>query len=88
MVEVEKGVNIPVRLAVEHLSFSAHADAKGIMQLIRLCGAKNVVLVHGEAAKMGFLQQKIQAEFGIKCFYPANGLITFAGAGVVFVFKQ
>ncbi len=72
-VEVEPGVTVPVRLAVENLSFSAHADAKGIMQLIRLCGARSVVLVHGEASKMGFLQQKIQTEFGIRCFYPANG---------------
>ena len=45
------------------MSFSAHADAKGIMQLIRQCEPKNVVLVHGEGAKMEFLKQQIVKEF-------------------------
>jgi integrator complex subunit 11 len=55
------------------MSFSAHADAKGIMQLIQYCEPKNVLLVHGEAAKMEFLSEKIQEEFKIDCFCPANG---------------
>jgi integrator complex subunit 11 len=38
------------------MSFSAHADAKGIMQLISHCCPANVMLVHGEAAKMEFLK--------------------------------
>ena len=46
------------------MSFSAHADAKGIMQLIRHCDPSNVVLVHGEASKMEFLSTKIRQEFG------------------------
>ena len=50
-------------MAVEYMSFSAHADAKGIMQLIRYCEPRNVMLVHGEAAKMEFLCNKIQTEF-------------------------
>lgn len=51
-------------MAVEYMSFSAHADAKGIMQLISHCEPKNVLLVHGEAEKMAFLKTKIQQEFG------------------------
>ena len=43
---------------------SAHADAKGIMQLVRQCEPKNVLLVHGEAGKMEFLKNKITQEFG------------------------
>jgi len=49
---------------IQYLSFSAHADAKGIMQLIRHCEPKNILLVHGEAAKMDFLRKKIEQEFG------------------------
>lgn len=45
------------------MSFSAHADAKGIMQLIRNCEPKNVVLVHGENLKMDFLREQIMKEF-------------------------
>lgn len=43
------------------------------MTLIKQCEPKNVVLVHGEASKMAFLHKKIEDEFKINCFYPANG---------------
>lgn len=71
--EMENKQVIEVKMKVEYMSFSAHADAKGIMQLISSCEPKNVLLVHGEAAKMDFLKAKIQEEFGIDCFKPANG---------------
>ncbi|XP_041345126.1 integrator complex subunit 11-like [Pyrgilauda ruficollis] len=58
------------------MSFSAHADAKGIMQLIRQAEPRNVLLVHGEAKKMEFLKQKIEQEFHVSCFMPANGETT------------
>ena len=48
------------------MSFSAHADAKGIMQLISNCETKNVVLVHGEGGKMDFLRNQIIKEFSKK----------------------
>ncbi|KAH3817295.1 hypothetical protein DPMN_118828 [Dreissena polymorpha] len=72
-IEIENKQFVEVKLKVEYMSFSAHADAKGIMQLISWCEPKNVLLVHGEAAKMDFLKTKIQQEFGIECFKPANG---------------
>lgn len=50
-------------MQVEYMSFSAHADAKGIMQLIRQAEPRNVLLVHGEAKKMEFLKQKIEQEY-------------------------
>lgn len=43
------------------------------MQLIHHCEPKNVMLVHGEAEKIEFLKEKIQQEFNIQCFNPANG---------------
>ena len=52
-------------MSVQYMSFSAHADAKGIMQLIRYCEPRHVMLVHGEASKMDFLKGKIKQEFGI-----------------------
>ncbi|WAR13849.1 INT11-like protein [Mya arenaria] len=72
-IEFENKQHVDVKLKVEYMSFSAHADAKGIMQLISWCEPKNVLLVHGEAAKMDFLKTKIQGEFGIDCYKPANG---------------
>ena len=46
------------------------------MQLISYCEPRNVMLVHGEAAKMEFLKQKIKQEHNIDCFMPANGETT------------
>ncbi|GFR86819.1 integrator complex subunit 11-like [Elysia marginata] len=72
-IELENKHVLEVKMAVEYMSFSAHADAKGIMQLISQCEPRNVLLVHGEADKMAFLKTKITQEFGIDCFMPANG---------------
>ncbi|GFO05810.1 integrator complex subunit 11 [Plakobranchus ocellatus] len=72
-IELENKHILEVKMAVEYMSFSAHADAKGIMQLISQCEPQNVLLVHGEAEKMAFLKTKINQEFGIDCFMPANG---------------
>lgn len=72
-IEMENKQVIDVKMSVQYMSFSAHADAKGIMTLIQQCEPKNVLLVHGEASKMEFLQGKIKKEFGVDCFMPANG---------------
>ena len=47
----------PAAHQVRYLSFSAHADAKGIMGLIQQCAPPHVMLVHGEHQKMEFLFQ-------------------------------
>eukprot|EP00730_Choanoeca_flexa_P019124 TRINITY_DN9334_c0_g1_i1.p1 TRINITY_DN9334_c0_g1~~TRINITY_DN9334_c0_g1_i1.p1 ORF type:complete len:602 (+),score=130.85 TRINITY_DN9334_c0_g1_i1:257-1807(+) len=72
-IQIDVNTRVNVRMAVEHLSFSAHADAKGIMQLIKQSGAKNVVLVHGEKQKMAFLAERVKSELGLECFFPPNG---------------
>ncbi|XP_077367959.1 integrator complex subunit 11 isoform X2 [Festucalex cinctus] len=74
--EMEGRATLDVKLQVEYMSFSAHADAKGIMQLIRMAEPRNMLLVHGEAAKMEFLKGKIEQEFSIDCYMPANGETT------------
>nr|XP_055044848.1 integrator complex subunit 11 [Misgurnus anguillicaudatus] len=74
--EMEGRATLEVKLQVEYMSFSAHADAKGIMQLIRMAEPRNMLLVHGEAKKMEFLKDKIEQEFNISCFMPANGETT------------
>eukprot|EP00698_Gefionella_okellyi_P004441 TRINITY_DN14096_c0_g1_i1.p1 TRINITY_DN14096_c0_g1~~TRINITY_DN14096_c0_g1_i1.p1 ORF type:complete len:663 (-),score=146.87 TRINITY_DN14096_c0_g1_i1:24-2012(-) len=68
------GPPVDVRLKVKHLSFSAHADAKGILQMIRQTDPRNVMLVHGEKNKMHYLKKKINREFGLKCIDPPNGV--------------
>lgn len=46
----DKVVN--VKMQVYNMSFSAHADSKGIMELLSHLEARNVILVHGEKEKM------------------------------------
>uniref|UniRef100_A0AC35TUX5 Integrator complex subunit 11 n=1 Tax=Rhabditophanes sp. KR3021 TaxID=114890 RepID=A0AC35TUX5_9BILA len=62
-----------IKIKPEYMSFSAHADAKGIMQLIQNVEPRNVMLVHGEGEKMKFLKKKIEAEFKIHVYMPQNG---------------
>ena len=64
---------INVKCQVKNLSFSAHADSKGIFQLIKQCQPRSVLLVHGEAAKMTQLKKQIIDRCRIPCFDPANG---------------
>ena len=45
VIEFDRVNKCQVAMQVEYLSFSAHADAKGIMDLIRMTGPRNVVLV-------------------------------------------
>ncbi|GLU03694.1 hypothetical protein SLE2022_208800 [Rubroshorea leprosula] len=71
-INLDKDTQIDVRCQVHQLSFSAHTDAKGIMDLVKFLSPKNAILVHGEKPKMAILKERIESELGIPCFYPAN----------------
>jgi len=71
-VEID-GRSYNVNLRVEYMSFSAHADAKGIMQLIDNTKPDNVMFVHGENNKMEILKAKVQKQYKIPVFKPPNG---------------
>ena len=75
-VDIDRFKTVEVNMQVQNLSFSAHADAKGILNLITMCSAKNVMLVHGEKNKMEVLKNKIITELNIPCYNPANGETT------------
>jgi len=70
------GKNIDVKIKVFNMSFSAHADSKGIMELLSHLEPKNVVLVHGEKEKMKVLSKQIKEQLKIPCFYPPNHSVT------------
>ncbi|KFD48738.1 hypothetical protein M513_10368, partial [Trichuris suis] len=71
--DIENGKTLEVKLSVEYMSFSAHADAKGIIQLIRNCQPRSVMFVHGEETKMEFLKRKVEKELELPVFKPENG---------------
>lgn len=59
-------------MQIHQLSFSPHTDAKGITDLIKFLSPKHVILVHGEKPKMETLKGKIESDFKIPCYVPAN----------------
>ena len=58
-----------INLKVEYMSFSAHADAKGIKQLIKDVEPRNVLFVHGEAEKMDILKGEVEKVFSLLRLY-------------------
>lgn len=72
-VQIDARTTLAVRCEVKPLSFSAHADAKGILSLIRRAEPRHVMLVHGEKQKMAYLKNTIMHDLGIPCFDPPNG---------------
>lgn len=69
----ESEQTLPVACQVRQLSFSAHADSKGILSLVRTVNPATVVLVHGERRKMVPLKAKIEGLFNVQCHLPQNG---------------
>ncbi|KAH9325980.1 hypothetical protein KI387_006158, partial [Taxus chinensis] len=71
-VKVDNRTHIEVHCQVHMLSFSAHTDAKGIMDLVKHVSPRHTVLVHGEKPKMALLKARISSELGIPCYDPVN----------------
>lgn len=61
-----------VRMEVAKMSFSAHADNRGILRLVEYLQPKNVVFVHGEKKRMEELGYYIKKEMEINCYCPKN----------------
>lgn len=72
-VDVDKRTTVDVRCGVRYLSFSAHADARGICDLVRAAAPGAVMLVHGEGSKMDVLAGVLEADVGVPVHAPANG---------------
>ena len=61
---------------MRNISFSAHADSKGILQLISQVEPENIILIHGEKEGMKAFQNKIRNTLNIPCFCPENNTAT------------
>ena len=70
------GQTINVKCAVRNISFSAHADADGLIGLIQQCGPpRHVLLVHGEASKLRAFRRRVATELQLPCAAPPNGTV-------------
>ncbi|KAF8067260.1 CPSF73-II [Scenedesmus sp. PABB004] len=64
---------LDVNCKVYYATVSAHADAKGILQLVAQVAPAAVLLVHGEPDKMAFMSARIAGSLGLPCHTPAIG---------------
>jgi integrator complex subunit 11 len=71
VIEIDKQI-IEVKCDVYYMSFSAHADAKGLLQLVKNVSPKNLVLVHGDAEVMKKFQVNVESTLNIPTTMPAN----------------
>ena len=54
------------------MSFSAHADQKGLLQLVKNIEPKNLVLVHGDFEAMKKFKETCQKQINAKIIMPEN----------------
>jgi cleavage and polyadenylation specificity factor subunit 3 len=64
-------VQVPLRMSVDVISFSAHADFRQTSGFIEALDPAHVVLVHGEAVEMGRLRK-------VPLFFPYNDCTIFS----------
>ena len=66
------GEIIEVKCEVHYMSFSAHADQKGLLQLINNISPKNLMLIHGDYEAMKKFKETCQSQINAKIIMPEN----------------
>ena len=64
------GMQVPLRMSVDVISFSAHADFRQTSGFVEALDPAHVILVHGEAVEMGRLRKELEKQAdtaGRKC---------------------
>ena len=65
-----RALQVPLRMSVDVISFSAHADFKQTSGFVEALDPAHVILVHGEAVEMGRLRKELEKQAdtaGRKC---------------------
>ncbi|XP_077977969.1 cleavage and polyadenylation specificity factor subunit 3-like [Glandiceps talaboti] len=57
------GQKLPLKMSVDYISFSAHADYQQISEFLRILKPPHVILVHGEQNEMGRLKAAVVREY-------------------------
>ena len=69
-IRLDKDNEVSVQCQCVPVSFTCHTDRHGIVECVRKCAPKNIVLVHGERRKMLELRSLLQQLFRTPCFCP------------------
>lgn len=82
--EIEKKM-YTVNCEIYYMSFSAHADAKGLLHLIKNSHPKNLVLVHGDSEVMKVFSKSVNSLLpDINTFMPENFKMVVFNEGFIF----
>lgn len=65
----------PVKCRLVNMTFSSHADARGIVRTCRKVKARAVMLVHGDKGKILAFRKQLSDALQVECFAPSNGQI-------------
>jgi len=80
-IKLSNGHNVPLKMAVKNVTFSAHSDFAHTSEFIEKIKPQNIVLVHGEGKEMERLRNELERlkvenknfrEFNPKIFNPKN----------------
>lgn len=63
----------PVNCRLVNMTFSSHADARGIVRTCRKVKARAVMLVHGDKGKILTFRKQLSEALQVECFAPSNG---------------
>ncbi len=66
---------LQVRCEIHNMSFSAHADAKGILKMAQHVQPDNIILLHGEKETMSSFGSKIKDVVRVPIFTPENNKV-------------
>ena len=58
----KEGMKIPLRMSVDAISFSAHADFDQTSHFLDVLRPQHVILVHGEATEMARLRKALERQ--------------------------
>ena len=73
MVRRADGVEVPINMSVDNISFSAHADFEQTREFIKIVDPTQVILVHGESYEAERMKKKLEETFPEKqIFVPKN----------------
>ena len=73
MVRRADGVEVPINMSVDNISFSAHADFEQTREFIKIVDPTQVILVHGESYEAERMKKKLEETFPDKqIFVPKN----------------
>lgn len=71
--DISQSASIRVSCKLANLPACAHPDRGDIFRMCKHLNAQNVILVHGDRAKILAFQKEVEQLLSMKCYAPANG---------------